>query len=85
MDECMAINSQVCCLAPPGYLEVAVRLSPRGEATQEGVGVNNTYSSTMNPGYNMMILNYQYSVNWKQTKAWLDSESNCSPHCHVTR
>ena len=38
--------------------------SPRGETTHEGVDVNNTHPSMINPDYNMILanltLNYQY-------------------------
>ena len=41
-------------------------VSPRGETTQEGVDVNNTHLTMINPDYNMMpifsVLIYQYSA-----------------------
>ena len=51
MDGCVLLTSQ-----PEG--------SPRGETTHEGVDVNNTHPSMINPDYNMILanlaLNYQY-------------------------
>ena len=62
MDGCVLLTSTPECVvsprraAPPG--------SPRGETTHEGVDVNNTHPSMINPDYNMMLanltLNYQY-------------------------
>ena len=49
----------VCC-----WHQLPSVLSPRGETTHEGVDVNNTQPSMINPDYNMILanltLNYQY-------------------------
>ena len=74
MERCVLLTSTpVCCLVP------------RRDNTR-GVDVNNTHLSMIDPDYNMMpkilLFIYQYSVQWNQIKAWI--ESNHSPCCHVT-
>ena len=53
MDGCVLLTSTPECV-----------VSPRGETTHEGVDVNNTHPSMINPDYNMILanltLNYQY-------------------------
>ena len=55
MDRCVLLISTPECV-----------VSPRGETTHEGVDVNNTRLSMINPDYNMMpeisVLIYQYSA-----------------------
>ena len=63
-------------------------VSPRGETTHEGVDVNNTHLSMINPpDYYMMlaisVTIYQYSAYQKQIKAWI--ESNGSRRCMSPR
>ena len=45
-------------------MDGCVLLTTRGETTHEGVDVNNTHPSMINPDYNMILanltLNYQY-------------------------
>ena len=64
----------------------ALVIARRGETTHEGVDVNNTHLSMVNPDYNMMpaisIRTNQYSAYQKQIKAWI--ESNRRRRCHVT-
>ena len=75
MDGCVLLTSTPECV-----------VSPRGETTHEGVDVNNTHPSMINPDYNMILanltLNYQYFAYLMQIKVWI--ESNSSPRCHVT-
>ena len=55
MDRCVLLTST------PEWV-----VSPRGETTHEGVDVNNTHLSMINPDYNMMlaisVTIYQYSA-----------------------
>ena len=44
MDRCVLLTSTPECV-----------VSPRGETTHEGVDVNNTHLSMINPDYNMML------------------------------
>ena len=44
MDRCVLLTSTPECV-----------VSPRGETTHEGVDVNNTYLSMINPDYHMML------------------------------
>ena len=64
----------------------ALVIAPRGETTHEGVDVNNTPLSMINPDYNMMpaisVRINQYSAYYKQIKAWI--ESNRRRRSHVT-
>ena len=66
-------NIRVCCVLFKGLIMDGCVLltstpecvvSPRGETTHEGVDVNNTHPSMINPDYNMILanltLNYQY-------------------------
>ena len=56
MDGCVLLTS-----TPEGC---ALGIARRGETTHEGVDVNNTHPSMINPDYNMILanltLNYQY-------------------------
>ena len=75
MDRCVLLTSTPQCV-----------VSPRDETTHEGVDVNNTHLSMINPDYNMMpaisVRTNQYSAYQKQIKVWI--ESNSRRRCHVT-
>ena len=75
MDRCVLLTSTAECV-----------VWPCGETTHEGVDVNNTHLSMINPVYSMMpaifVIIYQYSAYQKQIKTWI--ESNHSRRCHVT-
>ena len=77
--ECVVSQCRAITRAQPEWL-------PHGETTHEGVDVNNTHLSMINPDYNMMPaiskLIYPYPNHKKQIKAWI--ESNRSLCCHVT-
>ena len=66
MDECVDINSWVCCLAAQGNHEGTARVIALCRDNTQGIDVNNTHPSMINPDYNMIItilvLNYQYSA-----------------------
>ena len=66
MDGCVLLTSTPECVVSPrrAIPRAAPSGSPRGETTHEGVDVNNTHPSMINPDYNMILanltLNYQY-------------------------
>ena len=66
MDGCVLLTSTPECVVSPrrAIPRAQPEGSPRGETTHEGVDVNNTHPSMINPDYNMILanltLNYQY-------------------------
>ena len=66
MDGCVLLTSTPECVVSPRQAipRAQPEGSPRGETTHEGVDVNNTHPSMINPDYNMILanltLNYQY-------------------------
>ena len=66
MDGCVLLTSTPECVVSPrrAIPRAQPEGSPRGETTHEGVDVNNTHPSMINPDYNMLLanltLNYQY-------------------------
>ena len=66
MDGCVLLTSTPECVVSPCRVipRAQPEGSPRGETTHEGVDVNNTHPSMINPDYNMILanltLNYQY-------------------------
>ena len=74
------INSRVCCLAAPGDPESAARgIARRGETTHEGVDVNNTHPSMINPDYNMILANLTLNYQYLLTKCKSKFESRAIP------
>ena len=86
IDRCVLLTPTPQCVVSPRRAITRAQPSSRGETTHEGVDVNKTHPSMINPDYNMMpkisILIYQYSAYQKRIKAYI--ESNRSPCCHVT-
>ena len=67
MDGCVLLTSTPSCVVSPRRAiprAPARGIARRGETTHEGVDVNNTHPSMINPDYNMILanltLNYQY-------------------------
>ena len=66
MDGCVLLTSTPECVVSPrrAIPRAQPEGSSRGETTHEGVDVNNTHPSMINPDYNMILanltLNYQY-------------------------
>ena len=57
MDRCLLLTSTPDCVVLPRrvIMRAQPEWSPRGETTHEGVDVNNTHLSMINPDYNMML------------------------------
>ena len=74
LKECVLLTSTPKCVVSPRR---AITRAPRGETTHEGVDVNNTHLSIINPYNNItptiLVLIYQYSAYQKQIKAWIES------------
>ena len=64
MDGCVLLTSTPeCVVSPHRAIPRAQPESPRGETTHEGVDVNNTHPSMINPDFMILAnltLNYQY-------------------------
>ena len=66
MDGCVLLTPTPECVVSPRRAIPRAQPEglPRGETTHEGVDVNNTHPSMINPDYNMLLanltLNYQY-------------------------
>ena len=91
MDRCVLLTSTLECVVSPHRAITRAQQgdhegSPRDETIHEGVGVNNSNLSMINPEYNIMpaiaIFFNQYTAYLKQIKVWV--ESNHSRRCHVT-
>ena len=68
MDRCVLLTSTPECVVSPrqAITRAQPEWSPRSETTHEGVDVNNTHLSMINPDYNMMpaisVRTNQYSA-----------------------
>ena len=57
MDRCVLLTSTPECVVSPrrSITRAQPEWSPRGETIHEGVDINNTHLSMINPDYNMML------------------------------